>query len=302
MRSVLELGALACLIVLSLAACSPLTVLNGAVPDHASRVVSGVPYGQDARQQMDIYAPPGVEKPPVVVFFYGGSWQSGSRADYKFVGDALASRGIMAVIADYRLYPQVSYPDFVEDSARAVAWALHHIAEYGGDPGRVFVAGHSAGGYNAAMVALDARWLARFDASPAMLRGWIGMAGPYDFLPIVARSLKPVFHFPDTPPDSQPIAHVSANAPPALLMVGLADTTVDPARNTEGLAAALQAAHVPVTVVRYDRLGHALLAGALARPLRWRAPVLDDLAGFVLDRPASVRNQQAPVAAGQGRQ
>lgn len=96
-----------------------------------------------------------------------------------------------------------------------------------------------------------------------------------------------MFHFPGTPPDSQPIAHVTPAAPPTLLMTGMADTTVDPHRNTEGLAAALQAAHVPVTLRRYDRLGHALLAGALARPLRWRAPVLDDLAAFVQAVPAA---------------
>lgn len=287
MRSASALAVLAMLLVLGLTACSPLTLLNGAVPDNANRVVADVAYGDQPRQRLDIYAPTGVQKPPVVVFFYGGSWRSGSRADYKFVGDALASRGILAVIADYRLYPDAAYPDFLDDCARAVAWTLRNAEQYGGDPARVFVAGHSAGGYNAAMVALDGRWLQRYGASPAMLRGWIGMAGPYDFLPIVATSLKPVFHFPGTPPDSQPIAHVTPAAPPTLLMTGMADTTVDPHRNTEGLAAALQAAHVPITLRRYDRLGHALLAGALARPLRWRAPVLDDLAAFVQSVPAA---------------
>lgn len=270
----------------ALAACSPLRVLNGVVPDGASRLSEGVAYGNDARQKLDIYAPPGVERPPVVVFFYGGSWTNGSRKDYKFVGDALNSRGILAVLPDYRVYPQVGYPGFVDDSAHAVAWTLGHIAEYGGDPTRVFVAGHSAGAYNAAMVALDARWLARFDARPAQLAGWIGISGPYNFLPIQDEAVKPVFHFPDTPADSQPIHHVTRAAPPALLLTGGDDKVVDPGINTGELAAALRAAGVPVTEKTYPGKGHAITVGAFARPLRWTAPVLDQVSDFVRSEPA----------------
>ena len=118
----------------------------------------------------------------MVVFFYGGSWNSGSRDDYGFVGEALASRGIVVVIADYRLYPQVRYPAFLQDNAHAVAWTYQHIAEHGGDPHQLYVMGHSSGAYNASMLALDPRWLKAVNLSPTMLKGWIGLAGPYDFL------------------------------------------------------------------------------------------------------------------------
>lgn len=270
----------------SCGACSPLRVLNGVVPDDASRVSQDIAYGEDARQRLDIYAPPGAKGAPVVVFFYGGSWNSGSRADYKFVGDALSSRGIVAVLADYRVYPQVSYPDFLVDSARAVAWTLSHVAAYGGDPRRVFVAGHSAGAYNAAMVALDERWLARFQASPAQLAGWIGLSGPYNFLPIRDEAVKPVFHFPATPPDSQPVNHVTRAAPPALLLAGGDDKVVYPDVNTDELAAALRRAGVPLREHIYPGKGHAILVGALARPLRWTLPVLDEMDDFIRDTPA----------------
>jgi poly(3-hydroxybutyrate) depolymerase len=158
---ILLVASLALAVLVLLAACSPLTLLNGAVPDAASRATSGVAYGPLPRQRLDIYAPPDADRAPVVVFFYGGSWRSGDRADYRFAGDALASRGIVAVIADYRLYPEARYPTFLQDAAQVVAWTQQHIGGYGGDPGRVFVAGHSAGGYIAAMLALDPRWLHR---------------------------------------------------------------------------------------------------------------------------------------------
>lgn len=266
----------------TVAACSPLQTINAITPSSTYVRTDDLAFGSDVRDRLDIYAPTNTQSlAPVVVFFYGGSWNMGSRKDYKFVGEALASRGILAVVADYRLYPQVRYPDFLEDSAAAVAWTAKEVQKYGGDPKKIFVMGHSAGGYNAAMVALDARWLAKSGMSPSMLRGWIGMAGPYDFIPIKDENVRPVFFFPNTPPESQPINHVTAAAPPTLLMASSKDSLVDPVRNTGGLATKLRAAGVPVQETYFDHTSHTSLVGSLARPLRGLAPTLDLIERFV---------------------
>jgi len=264
-----------------LAGCSPLAALNAFVPADDYTFTS-VAYGDDPRQRLDVFRPLSTNGPvPVVVFFYGGSWRDGNRADYRFVGEALVSRGFVAVVADYRLYPQVRYPQFVRDSAGAVAWTLREIAHYGGDPARVYVMGHSAGAYNAAMVALDPRWLAAAGASPAMLAGWIGLAGPYDFLPITGADIKPVFDFPDTPADSQPIAHASGQSPPALLLAATHDGFVNPQRNTAQLAGKLRDTGGQVSSRLFDGVNHVTLIAAMAPPLRLLAPVLDAIAEFV---------------------
>jgi len=176
----------------------------------------------------------------------------------------------------------VRYPAFLEDCAQAVAWAARQAQLYGGDPQRLYVMGHSAGAYNAAMIALDPRWLAAAQLSPKVLRGWIGLAGPYDFLPITNLQTRPVFFYPDTPVDSQPVNHVSAGAPPALLIASSHDDTVNPVRNTGGLEKQLRAAGDSVQEVYFDGTGHATLVGAMSRPLRGRAPVLDTVERFVV--------------------
>lgn len=266
----------------ALLGCSGLGVLNAFTPDDTFTRVADLSYGGDPRNRLDVYTPAGVTADaPVVVFFYGGSWNSGSRADYSFVGEALASRGIVAVVADYRLYPQVHYQGFLEDSARALGWTREHIRQYGGDPQRLYVMGHSAGGYNAAMLALDPKWLALVNMQPSMLRGWIGLAGPYDFLPIENPQVKPVFFFPNSPPDSQPINHVSAAAPSALLIAARDDELVNPARNTGGMARRLRDSGVSVRELYFARPGHATLVAAFSRPMRSLAPVLDEVANFI---------------------
>ena len=283
--------AAAVIVVAACVACSPLTAINALTPSASYNKTADISYGADPRQKLDIYAPRDVAVgAPVVVFFYGGNWRMGERADYAFVGEALASRGILAVIADYRLYPEISYPGFLEDSAAAVAWTARKVRSYGGNPERLFVMGHSAGAYNAAMVALDARWLGAQGMQPSALRGWIGLAGPYDFLPIENPDVKPVFHFPDTPRSSQPISHVSAGAPPALLIASEKDSLVNPVRNTGRLASRLREAGIGVDAIYYDRTGHASLVATLSRPLRSLAPVLDDVERFVASHGAAARN------------
>jgi acetyl esterase/lipase len=265
-----------------MAACSPLKLLNALTPDATFDKTVGIAYGPDPRQKLDVYVPrPPMKNAPVVVFFYGGSWNSGSRSDYAFVGEALASRGIVAVLADYRLYPQVRYPLFLEDGARAVAWTHEHIRQYSGNPQRLYLMGHSSGAYNVAMLALDPGLLGAVGLSPHNLSGWIGLAGPYDFLPIKNPLVRPVFFWPDSPPRSQPINHVSRGAPPALLIAASDDELVNPARNTGGLARKLREAGVPVQDLYFSRTSHATLVATLSRPLRGLAPVLDVVTAFV---------------------
>ncbi|MBX3622355.1 MAG: alpha/beta hydrolase [Rhizobacter sp.] len=268
----------------SLIACAPLGTLNALTPSSAYALTEGVPYGEGPRQRLDVYRPDHAAPPggwPVVVFFYGGSWNNGERRDYRFIGEALAARGVLTLIPDYRLYPEVRYPDFLDDSARALAWGLREAARLGGNPRRVFVMGHSAGAYNAAMLALDARWLAHFGQSPQALAGWVGLAGPYDFLPIQNPDVKPVFFHPHYPPGTQPLSHASRAAPPTFLGAARDDSLVNPQRNTVQLSHKLEGVGVPVTLRLYDRVDHATLAGAFAWPLRWMAPVLDDVVNFV---------------------
>lgn len=267
---------------LMLGGCSPLGMVDWVTPDSGYTLAAAIPYGDGPRQHLDLYQPlTPLPAHPVVVFFYGGSWNSGERGKYRFVARALAQRGILTVVADYRLYPQVRYPEFLQDNAQAVAWVKRHVAAYGGNPQRLFLMGHSSGAYNAAMLALDGSLLNAVGLSPADIHGWIGLAGPYDFLPVENTDVRPVFFYPDSPADSQPIHHVQAGAPPALLIAANTDSYVNPVRNTGGLARRLREVGVPVQVHYLDRVNHMTLIGAFAWPLQWLAPVVDEVVEFV---------------------
>ena len=265
-----------------LTACSAVDVLNATVPSDTYQRTDSLAYGPNPRQQVDVYQPKtGTKNAPLVVFFYGGSWSSGERADYRFVGEALATQGIVAVVADYRLSPEVLYPVFVQDSALAVRWAFDNAQKYGADPTRIFVMGHSAGAYNAAMLALDKRWLGAIGLSPARLAGWIGLAGPYDFLPIGDRKTQVAFSWPNTPPDSQPLSHASSASPAALLLAPVEDSVVNPQLSTEAMAQRLKSSGVRVESELFDTVSHVTLLAAMASVLRSRAPVLERVTAFV---------------------
>ncbi len=261
---------------------SPLHTFNTLVPkDGGSReLASDLAYGDHPRQQLDIYAPVGGgENLPVIVFFYGGSWNSGTRHGYDFAGRALAAQGFVVVMPDYRLVPEVRFPGFVEDAAMAVRWARANVADYGGDPSRIVLSGHSAGAYNAAMLAYDERWLGEDRAS---IRGFVGLAGPYDFLPLDTDSTRAAFgEWPELP-ETQPVNWAGAGDPPALLLHGSEDTTVKP-RNATALQALLAEAGVEARVVEYPEVDHIDILIRLSRPLRSQTPVLDDLAAFARD-------------------
>ena len=271
-----------------LTACSALDVLNATVPSDNYRSTAGLPYGNHPRQKLDIYLPGASQAgaapaggAPMVVFFYGGSWSNGDRADYRFVGEALATQGIAVVVADYRLSPEVRYPVFLQDSALATRWAFDNAQKYGADPARIFVMGHSAGAYNAAMLALDKRWLGGAGLSPASLAGWIGLAGPYDFLPIGDRKTQVAFEWPGTPPDSQALFHASSASPPALLLAPVNDSLVNTQRSTVGMSQRLKSSGVQVESELYDTVSHITIVATLASVMRSRAPVLERVTGFV---------------------
>ncbi len=217
---------------------------------------------------------------PVVIFFYGGSWKRGERAHYRFIGQALASRGFVVVIPDYRTYPEGRFPDFMDDAAQAFHWVLTHIPDYGGDPTRVYLLGHSAGAHIATLLTLDRSYLERVGVDTSEIRGTVGLAGPYAFDPFAYRSLRPVFGHLENPDVARPITFAHGDAPATLLLHGSADRTVLPA-NSARLAQRLREAGSPSRYVAYDDLGHVGIILTLAEGFRARAPVLDDIVAFL---------------------
>ncbi len=266
----------------TLSACSPLSAINVLLPADSGgrRVAHDLAYGDDPRQRLDIYAPDGASaNTPVMVFLYGGGWSDGSKTDYAFVGHAFAAQGFTTVIPDYRLVPQVRFPDFVQDCAAALRWVQDHVARHGGDAGNLHLAGHSAGAYNAMMLGLDRRFLAKAGARPGLVRSVSGLAGPYDFLPLDDDRTRAAFGaYPDLA-ETQPVSFASRRAPRVFIATGDADDIVFP-RNTYSLGRKLKAAGARVEVKTYPGIGHPGILLALGRSFRDKAPALADIVRF----------------------
>lgn len=264
-----------------------LNFINSHTPGdaNAEQVADSVAYGTDPTQKLNVWAPkdrkPG-ETLPVLIFYYGGGWVSGSRGEYGFAGRAYAAKGFVVVVPDYRLVPNVRFPVFVQDSALAVKWARDHVAEFGGDPKRITLGGHSAGAYNAGMLALDGHWLRDIGVDPKIVRAAALLAGPYDFYPFIKRrSIDAMSRWPH-PQETQPINFAAKDSPPLWLGHGTADDEVRP-YNSERLAAKLHGLGAPVTLKLYPGKSHNDLIMGISKPLRYRATTLQDSVDFLLE-------------------
>jgi acetyl esterase/lipase len=238
-----------------------------------------ISYGADPRQRLDVYSPPHASMRPVVIFWYGGSWVVGNKKDYRFIGTTLAEEGFVTVVADYRLYPQVTFPAFDEDGARAISWVQEHVQPLGGDPQRIVLMGHSAGGHTAAFLAYNHEFLKRFGADPRGIVGVVGLSGTYVLEPDPGDE-RAAFPAPYTENDWQPIRFVDATAPPTLLLHGADDKDVLPAEAVQ-LRDTLQREHVRVELHIYPRTGHGATVASFAPGTHWVTPALKQTTAFI---------------------
>lgn len=238
-----------------------------------------VPYGTEARQRLDVYVPSHAQSRPIIVFWYGGGWERGRKSQYRFVGAALAKAGYVAVLPDYRLYPEVKFPGFVQDGAEALAWVVSHAAAIGGDPKRIYVAGHSAGAHLAGMLAYDPAQLARVGLAPDTVRGFIGLSGPYALDPN-NDTYRTIFAEPYGLADWQPVQLAKSVSPPALLLHGESDEVVL-VSHARKMAGTLEAAGVGVTLRTYEGRGHRDTVAAFAVPSPHKLPVMEEIRRFV---------------------
>lgn len=260
-----------------------LDIANNIMPgdSDAKLLVENQIYDQELGLGLNIWTPKGMttEPLPVIMFIYGGGWRDGAKDHYAFTGRALASRGYIVVLPDYRLFPKTRFPGFLEDSAKALAWVHDNIGEHGGDSGRIFLSGQSAGAYNVMMLALDRQWLGREGKSPDLIRGVAALAGPYDFYPFDSETAKQSFGEFHTPEMTQPVNFVRPDAPPLWLSSGDNDTQVKP-RNSKTLRDKILEAGGDAEYVEYPDIDHLEIMMAVAKPFRHKAPVLDDMVAF----------------------
>jgi acetyl esterase/lipase len=242
------------------------------------RVANDARYGAGPRRTLDVYVPERrPTRAPVIVFFYGGGWSNGAKEHYSFVGDAFAAQGFVTIVPDYRIYPEVRFPGFVEDAAAALHWVRDNVSRYGGDPDRIVLVGHSAGAHIAMLTALDPRYADAADRGA--IRGLVGLAGPYAFDNFDMPLLHNVFGGVEEPMTTMPLHYVRRDAPPILILHGDRDARV-PLRAAEGMYEHAIAVGQNVELKIYQGVDHATIMQALSVARRDEVPVLRDTVTF----------------------
>ncbi|MCQ8896626.1 alpha/beta hydrolase [Limnobacter humi] len=294
-----------------LSGCSALQLVNSVSRIYTADTRENIPFDSNPALKFDLYLP---EKPadsagptPVVVFFYGGSWNRGNKSEYEFVGRRLASMGYIAAVPNYRLYPEVSYPDFLIDNAKSVKAILNELqksdySRYQPDS-RVVLMGHSAGAYNAAMLAYDERWLKQVGLNlPSTVKGFVGIAGAYNLYPINDVEVRPVFHHPNYPKNSQPIDFAANTTVPSLILAPESDNLVSIEINSVALHKALDRAQVPNRYLQVKGTDHITIIGTFSPVLFFKgstsqpiAQFVESLQGVKSSTPMVNQQAQAPV-------
>jgi len=226
---------------------------------------------------------------PVLFFVHGGSWRWGDPEDYDFVGRAFVEQGFVVVLGGYRLEEAGKYPAMIEDTARAIAWTHEEITQYGGDPERIVITGHSAGAYNVMMTAVEDKWLAKHSLSNSDIAGVVGLSGPYDFLPLDSDSTIASFghvEAGDALNGTQPINLVGDDAPPMVLFHGEKDTLVG-MRHSRDLAGAASETGTEAALNLYPEMAHNDPLISIAAPWRSRRDIVPKIADFVRQQTAS---------------
>ncbi|MDB5491639.1 MAG: esterase/lipase/thioesterase family protein [Micavibrio sp.] len=282
MKKIIHILSLFCAFLATACTQMGLGVVN--LPTHFNDITvsKDIAFGPEPWQKMDIYTPPGggEKRLPVIVFYYGGRWESGSKDDYRFVGSALASKNYIVVIPDYRKYPQVKFPAFVQDAARSLAWVDTHIGEYGGDHRAIHVSGHSAGAHIASLLTVDPRYLkAEGKDRSKVIRDFVGLAGPYDFVPD-EKDLQDMFGPPSQYSQMQATTFIDGRQPPMLLLWGDRDQYVGKI-NMDHMTAAIGKKGGRVETHIYPGIDHIRLIANLSWIGPADNPVLSDWMSFI---------------------
>lgn len=262
----------------------PLTALDLLAPRSGVRTIPDLVYGPHGGQKADLHLPEDGKARSAVVFFHGGRWSYGRKEEYRFVAQALAARGHAGLVCDYRKYPSVRFPAFVEDAAAAVAWAFRHLPGHGVDPRLIFLMGHSAGAHLAALATMDHRYSEPHGLDPDRVAGLVLMSGPYDFFPIRGADLRDIFGPEEGHPQTQPLRFVRRGLPPMLLLHGRRDRTVYPSSSAR-LASAVREQGGRARAIFYGGVTHTSILGGLSDRVGFLvAPVLDDIEAFLARR------------------